>query len=137
MKSIKILVASIILAALAACGGQAKAQAIAWSQVIVSPTKTMDITSTRYVDLTPSAQTLTDEKGVTVPVVLVNNTAVTGSDAFHSYVQLSTYRYMNLRQTVSIECVGSNSVIDWKLTGVQTITDGCALSDLVKANSRR
>jgi hypothetical protein len=137
MKSIKAIAAALIVAALAACGGTAHAQAIASAQVVTGPSTTMDIASARYVDVTPGAQTITDSKGVVHSVQLVNPTAVTGSEAYRGYAPLTAYKAINLRAAASVKCVGSSTVVDWYTGGAEVIADGCALQSQVQAVARR
>lgn len=138
MKSIfrSIAVLAAVAASLAACGG-AQAQALANAQVITGPSSSADIASARYVDVTPGTQTITDSKGVVHSVQLVNTTAVTGSEAYKGYAQLTTYKAINLRAAASVKCVGSSSVVDWYTGGAEVIPDGCALQSQVQAVSRR
>lgn len=132
----RIIAAAIIGAAIAACGG-ANAQAVANAQVVTGPSSSMDIASARYVDVTPGAQSITDSKGVVHSVSLVNATAVTGSEAYKGYAQLTTYKAINLRAAREVKCVGSSTVIDWYSTGAEVIADGCALQSQVQAVARR
>lgn len=137
MKGIKEIAVAMIVVALAAFGGAAHAQAFANAQVVIGPSSSMDISSARYVDVTPGAQTITDSKGVVHTVQLVNATAVTGSEAYKGYAQLTTYKAINLRAAASVKCIGSSTVIDWYSTGIEVIADGCALQSQVQAVSRR
>ena len=133
----RILAIAAVASILAACGGQAKAQALANSNVVVGPGATMDISTARYTDVTPGAQTITDARGVVRAVQLVNPSAITGSEAYKSYAAIGGYKAINLKMTISVSCSGSSTVIDWVVGNPEVIADGCALQSQVQAVSRR
>lgn len=115
----------------------AQAQAIAYSSVVTGPSSTMDISTARYVDVTPGAHTITDERGTVVPVHLVNYQAVTGSEAYKGYAQITGYKAINLQAAYSVKCINSATVIDWRVGGAEVIADGCALQSKIHSLSRR
>lgn len=128
---------AVIAAALFASIGAAQAQAYANASVVTGPSTTMDISSARYADVTPGAQTITDERGTVHQVQLVNPTAVTGSEAYKGYAQLTAYKAINLQAAYSVKCINSSTVIDWRVGGSEVIADGCALQSRIHTLSRR
>lgn len=128
---------AILAAVLFATIGAAQAQAIAYSSVVTGPSTTMDISSARVVDVTPGAQTITDERGTVHAVQLVNASAVTGSEAYKGYAQLTAYKAINLQAAYSVKCINSSTVIDWRVGGAEVIADGCALQSKIHSLSRR
>lgn len=130
----RILVIAAVASILAACGGQAHAQAVAQSNVVTGPTSTADIANARFINLKDS--TITDTNGVTRAVHLVNETAVTGSEGFKNYIALGAKLYYNPTQATGSDCVASQSVIYWK-NGPQSFADGCALNSQIHSQSRR
>lgn len=129
----KAILAAVLLATI----GAAQAQAIAYSSVVTGPSTTMDISSARVVDVTPGAQTITDERGTVHAVQLVNASAVTGSEAYKGYAQLTAYKAINLQAAYSVKCINSSTVIDWRVGGAEVIADGCALQSKIHSLSRR
>ena len=128
---------AILAAVLFATIGAAQAQAVAYSSVVTGPSTTMDISSARVVDVTPGAQTITDERGTVHAVQLVNASAVTGSEAYKGYAQLTAYKAINLQAAYSVKCINSSTVIDWRVGGAEVIADGCALQSKIHSLSRR
>lgn len=131
------LFASIAVALATAAPAQAQAPTYAGSNVVTGATSTMDISNIRYVDFTPGAQTITDERGVVHQVQFVNNTAVTGSEAYKKFIPVSANVAINPSAAYSIKCVNSATVIDWRITGAETINDGCAKQSKTQVYSRR
>jgi len=136
MKTI-LLKSAILAAAMFASFGAARAQAVANSSVVTGPSTTMDISTARYVDVTPGAQTITDERGITHAVQLVNAAAVTFSEPYKGYAQLTAYKAINLQVAYSVKCINSSTVIDWRVGGAEVLADGCALQSKIHSLSRR
>jgi len=128
-----LLAASVVLAA---CGG-AQAQALANSSVVTGPGSTMDISTARYIDVTPGAQTITDARGVVHAVKLVNPSAITGSEAFKGYAWYAQNKAINLKGSIKVDCQNSASMIDWVIGAAEVIPDGCERQSQVQAVSRR
>lgn len=131
----------IIAAALTfASIGAAHADAIAYSQITAGPHTTFDLTSARYVDLTPGAETLTDMNGVVHRIPLNTILQVTGAETFKNYWKLPAAGpnvYINLAQTVMVNCPANASVIQWQTGAAETLVDGCARADQIFFGSRR
>lgn len=126
-----------LAAALFASIGAAQAQQFgAASQIVMSPTKTVDMAHARFVSTQPGNQYIIDRLGVKHVGTFRNIEAVTYSSAFREYTKFSQDLYINLSSTNSVDCVGNNSVITWALGDQQIVADGCAFSYNVRALSR-
>lgn len=151
MKSIKILAASIILAALAACGGQAKAAALpfnftatdgvnfsierASSVEKVGPTTISVTTMVVNADgvTVPTSTGYADSNGTVWTKVLstINSTGL--------YLRVgSTNRYIGAKAVKYTYCFVSNTLLFYG-EGVteanETFNDGCAVAQGIKALS--
>lgn len=135
MKRILAIAALMIVAA-----GAARADAIAYSNVVVSPTKAMDIIGLRSADLTPGAQTFTTDTS-TVSVTLGHVEALTYSEAYKAWINLAPIYgkpiSMNLPALNWSDCVNGATNLDWKRGGLQVIPDQCLLSNYIHSQSRR
>ncbi len=100
----------------------------------------MDITDLRSADLTPGAETFTTDTG-TVRVTLGNVKALTGSENFKSWIDLSAIygKPVAINPTAAnwSDCIGGSTHIDWKRGGLQVINDQCVLAKYIHLQSRR
>lgn len=135
MKHFKIFCAGVVLAALAACGGQAHAQTLA-NQVKISETASADISHARAVKIGAGSY-IVDSAGAQRPAVF-ENAALSNSEFFlRNYLHVGGGVYYNAAAASAFSCEGSVSVISWPNGTSQALNDGCAISDLFKAYARR
>lgn len=142
MKSIKILAASIILAALAACGGQAKAAQLPDNFVASDGRvfQTVNEVSVQFVSgavlvkqMSGSVQSFPDPTGSVSAKVLAS------PDFAKRHVQAPATPglYVNTAVSTEISCQSSQTVIGYgySLTPTSVFADGCQLWQAIKAVS--
>jgi|SRR6185369_14328600 len=131
---------SIVFAALLmTVGFTAHAQQTqASNQAQCTATKSVDLASARKVNMSNlAAVKVTDYAGTVHTCVWSNPNVFTFADAAKNYkLNVNNNDYVNLSQTTSVDCVGSQSVIAWH-AGSESLPDSCSFSSAVYSASRR
>lgn len=128
-----------VLAVLAMmCTGAYAQQTQASNQAQCTATKSVDLASARKVNISNlAAVKVTDYAGTVHTCTFSNPNVFTFADAAKNYkLNVNNGDYVNLSQTTSVDCVGSQSVIVWH-AGSESIPDSCSFSSAVYAASRR
>lgn len=147
MKSIKIFAAAIIFAALAACGGQAKAAPLNEVFTANPATVLFNVAGASIVEKVSNGVQVTttgrDAAGNPVPAVSVygdgNGTTFANFQAQASnngfFRDGATNRYLSAKNAPRIDCVSGSYTQFQYVTGAVSVFDSCALFQAIKAVS--
>ena len=113
MKRILKFFLGAVIASASIGAAQAQQTGLA-SQVVLSATKTVDISNARFVSTKAGNQYVIDRLGVKHVGTFPNVAAVTYSQAWRDYVKVGDDLYANMSSVNWVDCVQSNSVVAWR-----------------------
>ena len=149
MKSFKILVASAVLTALAACGGMnnASAQSIPGptgyalpNHAYFGPGQSVDLAQARTVDLVGGNFKVTDSNGNEINGGFMTPNVFFNTPAFQGYVRTSYnggWRWWNVAAASRITCVNNVTYVYWINGPAANYNDYCGLQQVVDQYSRK